>query len=172
MALEATIHTERGNGKRRETPVHQFFKGPNETVLKQDEIIREITFWKPSDQVRASYVKLGLRISMAVSVVSVAVMFEMENTMCRKPRVALGAVAPTPIRAYRVERLLEGREPNSQTIAECLEAVTTEISPISDIRATAEYRRLVTPVLLRRAIQQALHEQSLEWRNRREELST
>lgn len=156
MALEATIHTERTKEKARQIPLDMFFRGPNQTVLGDDEIIREITFTEPKKQAKGSYIKLGLRNSMAISVVSVAVMLEMEKTMCRKARVALGAVAPKPIRAHRVEALLEGREIDVDLINECSEFLTEEISPISDIRATAEYRKLTTSVLLKRAVQEAL----------------
>jgi len=156
MALEATILTERAKEKARRIPLDQFFSGPNQTVLGDDEIIKEITFPEPKKQAKGSYIKLGLRNSMAISVVSVAVMLDMEKTMCRKARVALGAVAPKPIRAYRVEGSLEGREIDPHVIDECSECVTEEISPISDIRATAEYRKLTTSVLLRRAVQEAL----------------
>ncbi len=93
---------------------------------------------------------------MAISVVSIAVMFEMDGEVCRKARVALGAVAPKPIRAYRVEGRLEGKEIDTKTIEECAALVREEISPISDIRATSEYRELAASVLLKRAIREAL----------------
>jgi carbon-monoxide dehydrogenase medium subunit len=93
---------------------------------------------------------------MAISVVSIAVMFEMDGTVCQRARVALGAVAPKPIRASRVEGVLEGKEIDGGVIDECAALVKKEISPISDIRASADYRALATSVLLRRAIQVAL----------------
>jgi carbon-monoxide dehydrogenase medium subunit len=93
---------------------------------------------------------------MAISVASVAVMLEMEGKLCQKARVALGAVGPTPIRAYRVEKNLEGRELDQAIIEECSAVVQEEISPIDDIRSPAEYRRLVTSVLLKRGINEAL----------------
>jgi len=93
---------------------------------------------------------------MAISVVSIAVMLELKGKRCRQARVALGAVAPKPIRAYCLEGLLEGREIDSKVIGECSVAVMKEISPITDIRGSAEYRKLATSVLLRRAIQEAL----------------
>lgn len=156
LALEASIHTKRGDGGGREIPLDQFFVGPNKTVLAEDELITQITFSKPKDSAKGSYIKLGLRNSLAISVVSIAVMLDMKGKACQKARVALGAVAPTIIRARQVESKLEGGEIDEKVIQECADIVKEEISPISDIRASAEYRRLATSAILKRAIQQAL----------------
>lgn len=156
LALEASIHTKRGEGGGREIPLDQFFIGPNKTVLAEDELITQITFSKPKDSAKGSYIKLGLRNSLAISVVSIAVMLDMKGKACQKARVALGAVAPTIIRARHVESKLEGGEIDEKVIQECADIVKEEISPISDIRASAEYRRLATSAILKRAIQQAL----------------
>ncbi len=156
LALDASVCTKGGRGKRRTIAIDQFFVGPNQTVLERDEIITQIAFPKAKDGARASHVKLGLRDSMAISVVSLAVILEMDGTVCQKARIAFGAVAPKPIRAYGVEELVSGKAIDSETIDECAALVEAEISPISDIRASAEYRRLVAPVLLKRAIQEAL----------------
>ena len=156
LALEASIHTKRGDGGDREIPLDQFFIGPNKTVLAEDELITQIAFSKPKDSAKGSYIKLGLRNSLAISVVSIAVMLDMKGKACQKARVALGAVAPTIIRARQVESKLEGGEIDEKVIQECADIVKEEISPISDIRASAEYRRLATSAILKRAIQQAL----------------
>jgi carbon-monoxide dehydrogenase medium subunit len=94
---------------------------------------------------------------MAISVVSIALMIEMEGKVCQKARVALGAVSPTPIRVYRLEKNLEGKEIDQKIIQECSVILKEKISPISDIRASAEYRKLATSVLFKRAIQGALN---------------
>ncbi len=159
LALEARVHTEQGGGRAREISLDRFFLGPNKTVLEADEIITRITFFKPKDPKRGHYIKLGLRNSMAISVVSVAVMFEMEGKICRKARVALGAVAPKPIRAYGVEKDLEGGEINQEVIEKCAPILNKEISPISDIRASSEYRKTAASVLLKRTIMEAMKEQ-------------
>jgi CO/xanthine dehydrogenase FAD-binding subunit len=156
LAIEAAVQTERSGGKGREISLDKFFLGPHKTVLEDDEIIIQISFSKPKDAAKGSYIKLGLRDSMAISVATIAVMLEVEGKMCHKARVALGAVAPTPIRAYRVEKNLEGRELDQRIIEECSAIVKEEISPIDDIRASAEYRRLVTSALLKRGIHEAL----------------
>lgn len=156
LALEASIHTKRGGVEGREIPLDKFFIGPNKTVLAEGELITQIRFSKPKDSARGIFIKLGLRNSLAISVVSIAVILDMEGLVCQKARVALGAVAPTIIRAFHVESKLEGGEINENIIQECAEIVKEEISPISDIRASAEYRRLASSVILKRAIQQVL----------------
>ena len=155
LALEATIHTAGPEGKGREIPLGRFFLGPNKTVLDEDEIITRITIPKPKDPWKGSHIKFGLRNAMAISVASVALMFEMEGNVCRKARVALGSVSPKPIRAYLVENELEDRKITDEVLERCTVTLNQEISPISDIRGSADYRRLVAAVLLKRAIRQA-----------------
>jgi len=156
LALEATVHVMGSGGKEREVALDRFFQGPNQTVLRQDEIVTHVHFSKMKTPAWGSHMKLGLRNDMAISVVSIAVVLEMEDNLCQKVRVALGAVAPTPVRAYRVESVLEGTRIDSETLDTCSRVVNEEISPISDIRASSTYRAQATAVLLRRAIVEAL----------------
>jgi len=154
LILEALLAIEKGNGKARQVPVHEFFTGPNRTVLKGDELIREIIFPKPKPSARMAYTKFGLRNSMAISVVSVAVLMETEQGLCKKARLGLGAVSPTPIRAYGVEEMLMGREIKEELIQQCCEKIQSEIHPITDIRASLEYRKSMASVLLGRLLRQ------------------
>jgi carbon-monoxide dehydrogenase medium subunit len=149
LALEADLLT-----NQRRISINQFFIGPNQTILKKDEIIKEIIFLKPNARSRMGYFKLGLRNAMAISVVSVAVLMEWEGTFCKKVRIGLGAVAPKPIRAYRTEEMLMGKEITSELIEACGHEVADEVRPITDIRASAEYRREMASVGLRRLIQE------------------
>ena len=153
LALEALVVTEKNGGKGRQIPIDQFFLGPNETVLRPDEIIREVIIPKPSPNSKMAYIKLGLRNAMAISVVSLAVLMEMEKGKCKKARISLGAVAPTPIRAYRTEEILTEKKITPELIEICSKEVSKEVSPISDIRARAEYRKSMASVLLKRLIQ-------------------
>jgi carbon-monoxide dehydrogenase medium subunit len=155
LALEAMIITERNGGKR-EIPIDQFFLGPNQTVLKPDEMIREIVFPKPDPKSKMAYIKLGLRNAMAISVVSIAILMEREREECKKVRIALGAVAPKPIRAYGVEAILTNKKIMMELVAACCEKVGREMNPISDIRASAEYRRSMASVLLKRVLHQTI----------------
>lgn len=154
LALEAMVVAERDGGKQRQTPIDQFFTGPNRTVLRRGEMIKEIIFPKPNSNAKMGYSKLGLRNAMAISVASIGVLMEMERDKCKEARIGLGAVAAKPIRAYRTEEMLVGEEITKQLIEACCGAITKEISPITDIRASAEYRRSMTSVLLGRLIRQ------------------
>jgi CO/xanthine dehydrogenase FAD-binding subunit len=154
LALEAMVVAERDGGKRGQTPIDQFFTGPNRTVLRRGEMIKEIIFPKPNSNAKMGYSKLGLRNAMAISIVSVAILMEMDGNKCRKLRIGLGAVAPKPIRAYRTEEILMGNEITTELIEICGNGVEKEISPITDIRASAEYRRSMTSVFLKRLIRQ------------------
>jgi carbon-monoxide dehydrogenase medium subunit len=154
LVLDACVVIEKHKGKSRQVPIDQFFAGPNKTVLKRDELIREIIFSKSNPSARMAYSKLGLRNAMAISVVSVGVVAETEKGRCTRARIALGAVAPTPRRTYGVENLLEGQAVTEELFDQCCEAIQEETQPITDVRATAEYRRSMTSILLKRLLQQ------------------
>ena len=152
LALEAIVVIQ--GGKEKQVPIHQFFVGPNQTVLKRDEMIKEVIVPKCNPNAKTAYFKLGLRNSMAISVVSIAVLMEMEKTFCKKARIGYGAVAPKPIRAYRIEEMLENHELTERLLRACCETIGKEISPISDIRASKEYRTEMASVLLKRVMKQ------------------
>jgi CO/xanthine dehydrogenase FAD-binding subunit len=154
LVLEARVVVEKHNAKPKQISIEQFFVGPNKTVLRRDELIREIVLSKPNPSARTAYSKLGLRNAMAISVVSAGVLAEVEKGKCTKARIALGAVAPTPRRACGVENLLEGQAVTEGLIDQCCKAIQEEIQPITDVRATAEYRRSMASVLLKRLLQQ------------------
>ena len=155
LALEALLYLESKGGGQRDVPLDKFFTGPNQTVMKENEVITRICFREPASPLHGSYIKLGLRNAMAISVVSVAVMLDVKEGVCRKARIALGSVAPKPVRAYGVEKGLEGKELNRDIIEKSVNAIKKDISPISDIRASAEYRQHTSSVLLKRAILEA-----------------
>ncbi len=154
LVLEAKVVAIRDGGRSRQIPIEGFFAGPNQSALEKDEIIREIVFPKPGSNAGMAYAKLGLRNSMAISVVSAAVLLEIKGQRCSRARIGLGAVAPAPIRAYQIEETLAGREITPELIEICSKEVSKEVSPITDIRASAEYRREMSSVLLKRLIQQ------------------
>jgi CO/xanthine dehydrogenase FAD-binding subunit len=85
-------------------------------------------------------------------------MLEMEETTCRTARVAAGSVAPIPMRVFRVEELLEGREVGETLVEECSELLRAEISPISDVRGSDKYRSYVASAVLKRQIEMAVED--------------
>jgi carbon-monoxide dehydrogenase small subunit/xanthine dehydrogenase small subunit len=134
---------------RREVEIAEFFTGPQKTVLAPDELILGVKV-KKRPGVRAAFLRLGQRQAQAISKVSVAVAMSFKGGRPDWVRVALGAVAPTVIRAPRTEAaLLEG---GYDALRKALSAVKEEARPIDDVRSTREYRRAMTVVLLQRAI--------------------
>ena len=159
LALDASVEILSPGGKTRQVPLSKFFHGYKFTDLVKGEILSGITFPKPNDSTKGSHTKIGLRNAASICVASIAVALDMDGKTCRKARVAAGSVAPIPMRAYRVETLLEGKEINAALLEECMAVVKEEISPISDIRGSLEYRTYVTAMILKRNIKRALKQE-------------
>lgn len=157
LVLEGEVNLVNQRGNRR-IPLENFFTGPGLTVLEQDEILKEIIIPKPPPNSSCVYLKLGRRKSMDLALVSVAVLLTLNpNTgICERARVALGSVSPTPIRAKDTEKFLEGEKLDESVAKEVGERVQKECHPISDIRASAEYRREMVKIMCERAIRQSL----------------
>jgi CO/xanthine dehydrogenase FAD-binding subunit len=152
-ALAATVTVQNHTGARH-IPIERFFLGYRKIDLRPDELITEISFRaveKPSD---AAFLKLGLREGHFISVGNVAVWVQWASSGTRISdiRVALGAVAPVVIRARKCEELLRGRALEEDVIWQAGQIASGESSPITDIRAPAEYRRAVIPSLLYKAM--------------------
>jgi carbon-monoxide dehydrogenase medium subunit len=156
LALDAAVEILSPGGKTRQVPLSKFFLGYKFTDLVKGEVLTGITFPRPNDSTKGSHTKIGLRNAASICVASIAVMLDMDGKTCRKARVAAGSVAPIPMRAYRVEKFLEGKEINATLLEECMAVVKEEISPISDIRGSLEYRSYVTSMILKRNIKRAL----------------
>ncbi len=127
--------------------IHEFFKGPRKTVLKKNELLREIRIPIESNYGYA-YRKLGRRNAFTLSVVSVATMVKISDDVYKDVRIALNSIAPTPVRARNVEKYLIGKRIYEQYINEASRLVVNDISPITDIRSTAEYRRKASIILV------------------------
>jgi xanthine dehydrogenase FAD-binding subunit len=152
-ALAATV-TVRNHTGTRHIPIERFFLGYRKIDLRPDELITEISLEpveKPSD---AAFLKLGLREGHFISVANVAVWVQWAPPGIRTSdiRVALGAVAPVVIRARKCEEFLRGRALEEDAIWQAGHIASGESSPITDIRASAEYRRAVIPSLLYKAM--------------------
>lgn len=145
-----TIWSEEGE---RSAPVERFFVGPGKTVLARGEIVTGVTIPPPRPASARIYIKHGRRKAMELATVGVAVSVERDDDVCGDIRIALGAVAPTPIRAIRAEAALRGNRITPSLIAEAAEAAILESTPISNVRASAGYRREMVGVLTRRAIE-------------------
>ena len=149
LVLDARVVLMSARGTRT-LPLEDFFTGPGTTRREPDELLVEIVVPLPAGP--AVFLKLGRRKAMSLSVVSAAVGLEMEGQTCRKARIALGSLAPTPIRCNAAEKLLEGREIDAKLIMESSREAIAAGQPIDDQRATAWYRREAGTVLVRRAL--------------------
>lgn len=131
--------------------IEDVLAGPHRTTLG-DRLIREIWIPESAAQRRGVFTKLA-RSHSDIAQVNIAVSYRDEAGALRDVRIALGAVAPTAVRARSAEALAEGRSPGDVDLIRVAEAVRGDISPISDWRAGAEYRSRMAGVLVRRALE-------------------
>jgi CO/xanthine dehydrogenase FAD-binding subunit len=155
LALDASVKLTSQKGERI-VNIEDFFTGPSETVLTDEEILQEIHVPNLPPHSRGVYLKLSPRRSMDLAVVGVAAVVIIEDQICNDIRIALGAVAPTPIRARRAENVVRGKKLSDEVIARAARTASEECSPINDHRASAEYRCNMVEVLTRRAIRQTI----------------
>ena len=142
---EVTIHGPAGH---RTLALEAFFTGPGKTVLRHDELVTAIRVPPPAPRSGKIYIKHGRRKAMELATVGVAVTASEKDI-----RIVLGAVAPTPIRARNAEALLRGQKLEPDLIERAAQAAMEESRPISNVRASAEYRREMVLVLTRRALE-------------------
>jgi CO/xanthine dehydrogenase FAD-binding subunit len=160
LALDAKFRLQ---SKRGERLVHaeQFFVAPRRTILAPGEILTHITVPIRED-FTASFLRIGRRKALTLAIVNAAAGVALSDTgEVSEVRIALGAVAPTPICAHRAEEFLLGRNIDAELISKAAEIAITETSPISDIRASAEYRKKLVAVLVRRALGKAILRQPM-----------
>lgn len=135
-----------------------FFVGPGRTILAPGELLVELRLPIPSSRSAAAYMRLIPREEMDIAVAGVGSLVVMEPDLrtCRGGRIALCAVAPTPIRAVEAERYLAGRVLGEAAMAEAGRLAAEASRPIDDVRGSAAYRRELVKVLTRRTLAQSL----------------
>jgi CO/xanthine dehydrogenase FAD-binding subunit len=133
--------------------MEDFFNKPGGTVLKSGELISEIHI--PSFKGKTVFLKLGRRKAMTLSVVNVAVRLALADKTCKEVRIALGAMAPRPMRCLQAEKMLMGKKLDEALITKCATQAVAECKPIDDQRATAWYRKKAGSALVARALRQA-----------------
>ena len=151
IALEAEVVIAGPGGKRR-IQLGELFAGPRKTSLKTGELLTDIIIPKANLNKPAAFEKFGLRKGQALALVNAAAAFFVDNGNFKAPRIALGAVAPIVIRAPEAEAYLEGRKITKDAMAEAGRIAATEAEPISDFRASADYRRDLITVLVKRCL--------------------
>ena len=154
MALGAEMLLAGPQGTRR-VALDQFFKGPGQTVLEPGEILTAIHVPPPPPHGGASYQQVSARGKVDICAASVGAAVVFEGDICREVRIVLGAVGPTPLRALQTEDLIRGKTWTPELIAQAGEQAAGEARPITDMRASADYRRQMVGVLTRRALLEA-----------------
>ncbi|MFH0960647.1 MAG: xanthine dehydrogenase family protein subunit M [Pseudomonadota bacterium] len=132
-----------------------FFTGPGLTVLKPEEIMTSILVPAPRAKSGSSYQRISARCGVDIAAVSVAAMVRMEGNVLKEVRIALGAVAPVPMRAFKTEAFLLEKNWTPELLKEAARMSADESRPISDVRASSQYRRQMVAVLTLRALEEA-----------------
>lgn len=133
-----------GPAGRRELPLGEFLTGPGKTALGAGEIVLEVLVADPGPHCSSYFVKVGRRKSSAISVVNLAGWMRRETDgRIADLRIVLGAVAATAMRAGRAEAALRGQLPSAAALAQAAQLAAAECKPISDVRGSADGRRLL-----------------------------
>lgn len=151
LALDATI-TLAGRSGERELPLHELFLGPGRTILQPGELCVAITLPPGPPERRVTFERLDQRRAMDIAIVSAALAVTVLDGVVRDARVVLGAVAPTPLRVPAAEAALVDRPLSASTIEAAAAAAMQAAQPITDIRASAAYRRDMVGALVRRGL--------------------
>lgn len=149
LALDAAVVLRRGS-ERRELPLSSFFAGYRKTALRPGELLERIRIPRLAPGRSFRVYKLAKRFDQDISAVCGAFSVELEGGRVRSARVAFGGMAAVPVRSAGAEAALAGRPFGEEAIEAAAAAVRAELSPISDLRASALYRRLAAGNLLRR----------------------
>lgn len=155
LCLEAELTLTSLNGSSH-VPLGEFLLGPGQTCLQAGEMISSIHFKLPQRKFGFVFSKLGRRNGMAIAVASLAVLLEADSKgHIERARITLGSLAPTAVRSPQAEAVLKGQAPSKELFARAAAAMQRDIAPISDLRASAAYRRHSAGVLLERALNRA-----------------
>lgn len=153
FVLNASVTID-GKSGAREVPMEKFFCGPGGTVLRHDELVTDIIIPEPSNNSFAKYIKYSPGRKSDCALVSVAALIEFDagKKICKKARIALGAVAETPIRALRAEESLLGKRIDDNVVVTAGTIAAEESRPIDDLRGSGWYRKEIIKVLVPRAL--------------------
>lgn len=155
IALDTIAKLEGVDGSRK-LPLGDIYRDVRKLSLRRSEILTELRIPEHPPRTAGAFMRLS-RSAVDIAIVSAAVRITLDRTSrVTKSRIVLGAIAPTPLRAGKAENYLLGRELDQQTLTEASYIASLESRPIDDVRATARYRREMTPVLVERAIRRAV----------------
>jgi carbon-monoxide dehydrogenase medium subunit len=153
LAFDAMVKLVGPEGER-EARLEDFFTGPGENILA-GEILAEIKLAPPKGPCGSAFKKLA-RTAEDLSKANCAVRIVMANGTFEDVGIALGGVAQTPVRAKKVEEALRGQQASAGVIEKAIENATKDISPITDVRSTAEYRTYISKLLIKRLVDESM----------------
>ncbi|MCS7145275.1 MAG: xanthine dehydrogenase family protein subunit M [Nitrososphaerota archaeon] len=154
LALDASV-TVQGQ-RRRVVPVSRFHRGPFTTALKPTELLTEITVPKPPKGHGWSWKKFERKAGDFATVNVAAIVVPDGQGRVKSASIAVGSVSSVPYRAARAERMLRGKRPDAELLNGVAEAAAEPAQPTSDLRGSAEYKKWLTRVMVRRALEEAL----------------
>ncbi|MFH1038513.1 MAG: xanthine dehydrogenase family protein subunit M [PVC group bacterium] len=157
FVLGASVILKSSRGERA-VPIEEFFTGVKRSVRRPDELLTAVVFPAPAPSDRGFFKKLGQRKALAISKVSTAALLSFRGGGVEKIRVALGAVAPTVIRAPRTESFLAGHKLTADPIEEAARICAEESRAITDLRSSAVYRNRMAGLLLARGLEELVEE--------------
>ncbi len=162
IAYRAQV-TVRGTAGERRLPLDEFFRAPGSNALAAGEVLVAIEVPPLPPKSGAAYMKLPARSAVDITAVGVAASITLDaQGVCQAVGIVLGAVAPTPVHAQDAEALLQGKQPTEALLQEAARRAAEAARPISDVRASADYRRAMVNVLTRQALKEALDQARCE----------
>jgi carbon-monoxide dehydrogenase medium subunit len=151
LALRATVRLHGPSGERT-VPITEFFTGFYETALREAEVLTGIDVPAMPAAARWQYLKWTPRAQEDKALVGLAAVLVIDRRRCRVARLGVGGVAAFPVALTTAEHALEGHELDDATIARAADAAAAEVDPVDDLQGTAEYRRDMLRVWVRRVV--------------------
>lgn len=155
MAMNATVNVFSGGGER-QIPIDEFFVGVKKTALKKGEIVTSLEIPELKKGEGSAYFKHSVRKAMDLAIIGVAAWIKTDGKKITDCRIAMGGVGITPLRAFQAEKLLIGSEISDELVEKAAQSAEDECNPISDVRASAEYRKDMIRVYTKRAVKKAI----------------
>lgn len=151
MALGAKVTLLSMRGERK-IPLKKFYTGVRKTLMEPDEMLVEISFPALTKNQRGTFIKLALRRAQAISVVNAALILDLKSDTVKSASITLGAVTPVIAHAVKAEKFLAGKKLNDKNIAEAAELAVKSATPIDDVRGSANYRREMVRITVKRGL--------------------
>lgn len=153
IALDASLKLQSRAGTRL-VRLAEFYTGVRKTVLQPDEMVVEIFFKRLEKNQKSLFKKYALRKAQAISLVNASILLTLKGEVVEQAAITLGSVTPTIIHARNAESALIGKKLDEKTALEAAECVKLDISPISDIRSSSDYRKKIAALLIKRGLEE------------------